>query len=144
MGNIDYVQVGDFVSTGSHPSSSASKHQSRFRRSAIVSTKMRASLVLSFWAASAAALWPIPSTYTSGDKALWIDRDVKINYRIAESVGELHLTQNVLTKADQEHESSYGNPSGNMSWSSQIVENAKERTIDTLYAIPNFFAIRRE
>ncbi|KAI6791214.1 putative cytochrome 52A4 [Hortaea werneckii] len=94
---------------------------------------MRASLVLSFWSASAAALWPIPSTFTSGDKALWIDRDVKINYRIAESVGELHLTQNVLTKADQEHESSYGNPSGNMSWSSQIVENAKERTIDTLF-----------
>lgn len=125
-------------------SSRASRYQSCFRHPAVVSTKMRASLVLSFWAASAAALWPIPKTFTSGDKALWIDRDVKINYRIAESVGELHFAQNVLTKADQEHESSYGNPSGNMSWSSQIVENAKERTIDTLYAIPDIFAVPRE
>lgn len=105
---------------------------------------MRVSLVLSFWVASAAALWPIPNTYTSGDQALWIDRNVKINYSIVESVGETQYAQNVLMKADHDHESAYGSSSSNTSWSNRIVENAVERTYDTLYAIPPFFAKRRE
>ena len=105
---------------------------------------MRAPLVLSFWAASVAALWPIPNTFTSGDQALWIDRNVKIDYKIAESVGETQLAQNVLMKADQAHESAYGSSSGNTSWSSRIIETAKERTMDTLYAIPKSFAKLRE
>ncbi|RMX77343.1 hypothetical protein D0869_09968, partial [Hortaea werneckii] len=104
-----------------------------FRHPAVLLTKMRASLVLSFWVASAAALWPIPNTYTSGDQTLWIDRNVKINYRIAESVGETQYAQNVLMKADHDHESAYGSSSSNTSWSSRIVENAVERTYDTLF-----------
>lgn len=36
--------------------------------------------VLAIGAPLAAALWPIPSQYTSGNTTLWIDSDVKVTY----------------------------------------------------------------
>ena len=50
---------------------------------------MRSTFILAASANLAAALWPIPTTYTSGDDVLWIDRNVKINYRVADSVGDV-------------------------------------------------------
>ncbi|KAK6388583.1 hypothetical protein LTR65_007739 [Meristemomyces frigidus] len=77
---------------------------------------MLRSLVIALCATSASAIWPIPSTYTSGGEVLWITRDVAINYK----------TANETTHG-------YGSPSNNSSWSSDIVTSAVERTYDTLF-----------
>ena len=45
--------------------------------------------VFALFVTYASAVWPIPSTYTTGNETLWIDRDnVHISYTIANQASE--------------------------------------------------------
>nr|POE48145.1 beta-hexosaminidase [Quercus suber] len=59
------------------------------------------------------ALWPIPSTYTSADQVLWIDPDVRITYNMPAQ--------------------GYNHSTASSAWSNAIINNAIERTYDTLF-----------
>ncbi|KAH7064650.1 glycoside hydrolase superfamily [Macrophomina phaseolina] len=69
--------------------------------------------VLAIGTPLAAALWPIPSQYTSGNTTLWIDSDVKVTYN-----------------APSNQTSSYNSTAIT---SQQIVQNAIERTHKTIF-----------
>lgn len=96
-------------------------------------------------ASFAAALWPIPSSYSTGTTVLWIDESVKVTYNGPPNVGSMTFqpalgiyglaTQN----ADEELGSQPpGNTAPNTTSSSvtsqQIVQNAINRTHDTLFS----------
>ena len=44
---------------------------------------------VALFAPLAAALWPIPSSYSSGSTVLWIGSDVKVTYNGANDVGSI-------------------------------------------------------
>jgi len=44
---------------------------------------------VALFAPLAAALWPIPSSYSSGSTVLWIGSDVKVTYNGANDVGSV-------------------------------------------------------
>ncbi|KAH9832125.1 glycoside hydrolase family 20 protein [Teratosphaeria destructans] len=73
--------------------------------------RSRSILSLAVWAGTAAALWPIPSSYVSGSDVLWIDHNVKISYNGASNFSA----------------------SSNSTPTSKIIINAIERTYDTLF-----------
>ncbi|KAK0797405.1 Glucosamine-6-phosphate isomerase (Glucosamine-6-phosphate deaminase) (GNPDA) (GlcN6P deaminase) [Friedmanniomyces endolithicus] len=71
-------------------------------------------VILALCAGVTQAVWPIPSSYESGDGVLWIDQSVNIKYNgVAQTA------------------SGYG--SNSTTWSTRIVSNAIERTYDTLF-----------
>ncbi|KAK5143967.1 hypothetical protein LTR04_001720, partial [Oleoguttula sp. CCFEE 6159] len=66
----------------------------------------------------ASAIWPIPSSYTSGDTVLWVDKKVKITYNgETQSVGYIQNSSN---------------PNGTVT-GAQIVATAIQRTLDTIF-----------
>lgn len=81
------------------------------------------------------AIWPLPSSYSSGNTTLWIDKSVKVTYNGAEQVEEspcgpfrwddAHALQSTL--------GSYNVACSNVTVTSKIVANAVERTYDTLF-----------
>ncbi|WPH04861.1 putative cytochrome 52A4 [Acrodontium crateriforme] len=73
---------------------------------------MKLSSALALFAGCASALWPLPVNYTSGHDVLWIDNNIKINYKA---------------------QGSYGYGSQSSAWTNKIVNNAIERTYDTLF-----------
>lgn len=69
-------------------------------------------------AATASAIWPIPSSYSHGEGLVWVDESVQFTYNGA---GQAHL-------------GSYGHGGGqNTSSSDKIVNKAIERTLETLF-----------
>jgi hexosaminidase len=96
-------------------------------------------LALCLWAGSAAALWPIPASYKSGNSTLWIDRNVQISYNggsnvrplaAASYLSLLHLGQQLFFQASSSYQST---ASSNTMWTNKIVQNAINRTVDTLF-----------
>ncbi|TKA73999.1 hypothetical protein B0A49_03890 [Cryomyces minteri] len=66
----------------------------------------------------ASAIWPIPSSYASGDSVLWVDKKVKITYNSeTQSVGYMQNSSN---------------PNGTVT-GAQIVATAIQRTLDTIF-----------
>ena len=47
---------------------------------------MKGVLAVLFLATRAFAIWPLPMTLSTGNEALWIDRNVTISYKGASSV----------------------------------------------------------
>ena len=98
---------------------------------------MRALAALAALAATAQAVWPLPSQYTSGEKVLWIDESkVKISYS-----GPGHVSfpsfssagSMILTYGEQKPQG-YGQGAGNgTAGAPRIITSAIERTYDTLF-----------
>lgn len=87
-------------------------------------------------AATASAIWPIPSSYSHGEGLVWVDESVQFTYNGAGQVS--HATVPVpnedTTYQYQAHLGSYGHGSGqNTSSSDKIVNKAIERTLETLF-----------
>ncbi|KAK4990921.1 Glucosamine-6-phosphate isomerase (Glucosamine-6-phosphate deaminase) (GNPDA) (GlcN6P deaminase) [Elasticomyces elasticus] len=76
-----------------------------------------ATFFLALYACCAAAIWPIPSSYTSGEAVLWIDAGVRITYN-----GANNYSGNGVPYAD------------NTTTSHRIVTAAIERTYDTIFS----------
>ncbi|KAK4991853.1 Glucosamine-6-phosphate isomerase (Glucosamine-6-phosphate deaminase) (GNPDA) (GlcN6P deaminase) [Elasticomyces elasticus] len=72
---------------------------------------------LALYAYGVAAIWPIPSSYSSGDAVLWIDAGVRITYN-----GANNYSGNGVPYAD------------NTTTSHRIVTAAIERTYDTIFS----------
>jgi hexosaminidase len=88
------------------------------------------------FAATASAIWPIPSSYSHGDSVLWIDQSVQFTYNGAGQVS--HVTVPLLNRDTtyqyQAHLGSYGHTGyQNVSSSERIVTNAIGRTLETLF-----------
>lgn len=98
---------------------------------------MRALAILAALAATAQAIWPLPSQYTSGEKVLWIDESkVKISYS-----GPGHVSfpsfssagSTILTYGEQKPQG-YGHGAENgTAGAPRIITSAIERTYDTLF-----------
>ena len=88
------------------------------------------------FAATASAIWPIPSSYSHGESVLWIDQSVQFTYNGAGQVSHLTtpLPNKDTTYQSQAHLGSYGhNGAQNISSSERIVTNAIGRTLETLF-----------
>lgn len=107
-------------------------------------------LYTALFAACVTAIWPLPSSYTHGDKVLWIDQSVKVTYNGADQVSSYTpspLWHEEATYHDQTQFNSYGyggrggkhdnkDPGGDgddgASPSQRIVSTAIDRTYDTI------------
>lgn len=96
------------------------------------------------FAATASAIWPIPSSYSHGEGLLWVDESVQFTYNGAVAGQVSHITATPLPNKDgtyqyQAHLGSYGHSSGGVqnssssSSSDKIVNKAIERTLETLF-----------
>jgi hexosaminidase len=91
---------------------------------------------LPFFAATASAIWPIPSTYTHGEGVLWVDQSVQFTYNGAEQVSQSikPLPNEDTTHHYQANLGSHGHyGSQNITSSQRIVTNAISRTVKTLF-----------
>jgi hexosaminidase len=91
---------------------------------------------LPFFAATASAIWPIPSTYTHGEGVLWVDQSVQFTYNGAEQVSQSTkpLPNEDTTHHYQANLGSHGHYGGqNITSSQRIVTKAMERTLKTLF-----------
>ncbi|KAM0718011.1 hypothetical protein Q7P37_006343 [Cladosporium fusiforme] len=93
------------------------------------------------FAATATAIWPIPTTYTHGNKVLWIDESVEITYNGAgQEVSFYTAPPHPLEEATYHYQThlkpyGYGQDSHQSSSSptQRIVSTAIERTYDTIF-----------
>ncbi|EON63851.1 hypothetical protein W97_03079 [Coniosporium apollinis CBS 100218] len=106
---------------------------------------MRSLAALTLLTPFAAAIWPLPSSYTSGDTVLWIDGGVQISYNAANNVGSIPVANALkeyapvdpqLTTNPQSYPHSYWNKNRNSTAghrpSQQIIQYAIQRTYDTI------------
>lgn len=94
-------------------------------------------LTLNLLVAYTAAIWPIPSSYSSGDSVLWIDNSVRITYNGAQvqpsSLGGNTLDMQILN-AIMIQGAGYGSQGINGTSASQaIINTAISDTLDTLF-----------
>lgn len=88
---------------------------------------------LALFAATASAIWPLPSSYEHGDKVLWIDQSVKVTYNGAEQVPSCNVLppREDTTYQYQSQLKSYGHGGNNGnhtgSASQRVVANAIDR-----------------
>lgn len=105
---------------------------------------MKLLLFLPFLPPVALAIWPLPSSLSTGNSTLWIDEDVAITYHGPNQVGYIHFqdepNQYALhasadrTVTQTASYSSYGNTtSGESSFTSSIIRAAISRTSQTLF-----------
>ncbi|KAK3724408.1 Glucosamine-6-phosphate isomerase (Glucosamine-6-phosphate deaminase) (GNPDA) (GlcN6P deaminase) [Vermiconidia calcicola] len=97
---------------------------------------MRGLLALPLLASGALAIWPLPVSYTSGNQVLWIDSNVRIAYSYASTATSAAPVSQISDGQIQAATSavvSQGPNTNNNTWSSRIVNNAIERTYDTLF-----------
>lgn len=97
------------------------------------------STYLALFAATASAIWPLPSSYEHGDQVLWIDQSVKVTYNGAEQVPSCNVLPpgEETTYQYQSQLKSYGHGGNDGthtgSASQRIVANAIQRTRDTIF-----------
>ena len=87
-------------------------------------------------AATASAIWPIPSSYSHGESLVWVDESVQFTYNGAAQVSHATAPQpnEDGTYQYQAHLGSYGHGGGqNTSSADKIVNKAIERTLETLF-----------
>lgn len=83
-----------------------------------------------------AAIWPIPSSYSSGETVLWIEREVQISYNGAIQVSSLprKLSFAYILNSLSLQSGGYGKRSVNSSSiSHKVVSTAIDRTIETIF-----------
>jgi hexosaminidase len=99
---------------------------------------MRLLCYASLLAATASAIWPIPSSYSHGEGLLWVDESVQFTYNGAAAGQVSHAATPPPNKDGtyqyQAHLGSYGHQnSSSPSSSNKIVNKAIERTLETLF-----------
>lgn len=105
---------------------------------------MKLLLLLPLFAPVALAIWPLPSSLSTGNSTLWIDEDVVITYNGPNQVGDIQFqdepNQYALrasadrTATQTASYSSYGNTTnGESSFTSSIIRAAISRTAQTLF-----------
>lgn len=88
--------------------------------------------LLAIGAPLAAAVWPIPSQYSSGNTTLWINSDVKVTYNTLNQVLEAPRARFPVHAADTVPQTASSNSSAGIT-SQQIVQNAIQRTYTTIF-----------
>lgn len=89
-------------------------------------------IVATFCTTLVSALWPIPSSYESGNEVLWIDNDVEVNYKLS---SEVCLDGETQWRMRADVCSKNGSNTFADSAPEQIVNTAVERTFITIFEL---------